>query len=91
MDHLESNRIELPEDWWHTYVYVYFGWLSCGECEVEPDLEWIWEGVTADGENGVAQFTLIAVDRLKDLGWTIRDDGLCCPKCSGKKSPNSEP
>ena len=35
---------EFPEDYWHTYVYVNCGWLCCGQCEVEPDLKWAWEG-----------------------------------------------
>jgi hypothetical protein len=72
----------LPDDYWHKHVYVHFGWLSCSNCGMEPDLRSAWEGIDAEGEEGVALFTARAVERLKRDGWTMRDDGLYCSTCS---------
>lgn len=73
----------LPDDYWHIYVYVHFGWLSCGECNTEPDLQWAWEG-TSEGEAGVQQFTDRVVPHLKSAGWIIHDAALCCPDCAAR-------
>jgi hypothetical protein len=80
----QTARIQLPEDWWHTYVYVNFSWLYCEKCKVEPKLDWVWDKVTANGEEGAAQFTVRAVKHLKDSGWTIGEYGLHCPTCAAK-------
>jgi hypothetical protein len=71
----------LPDDYFHTFVYVNFGWLFCGNCEAEPDLQWAWDGITVEGEPAVDQFTIRAVEHLKKSGWIIQDDGLRCPLC----------
>ena len=75
---------EMPSDDWHSHVYVHFSWLNCEICDVEPDLEWAWEGLGL-GEKAVQIFTVRAVERLKAEGWLIYKnglDGLCCPKCA---------
>jgi len=75
---------ELPNDYWYTFVYVHFGWLCCGQCQTEPDLEWAWEGITAEGEDGVKLFTIRAVEHLKIAGWIMHEDQPCCPACAAK-------
>jgi hypothetical protein len=74
----------LPPDYWHTFVYVNFGWLCCGQCEVEPDLQWAWGGLKAEGEAAVEQFTIRAVEHLKNAGWIMHADQPCCPACAAK-------
>ncbi len=74
---------ELPDDYWHTFVYVNFGWLSCGKCDVEPDLRWAWpQGV--EGEQAAVVFAIRAVEHLKAAGWIMHDDQPCCPECAAK-------
>jgi hypothetical protein len=75
------SGIDFPDDYWHTFVYVNFGWLSCGKCEREPDLGWAWNGISTTGEAGVAEFTKRAVEHLKTDGW-VMDDYLYCPECA---------
>src|SRR4051794_21998218 len=59
---------KLPEDYWHTFVYVNFGWLCCQNCESQPDIEGAWEGV-GPGEAGIELFAVRAVEQLKQDGW----------------------
>jgi hypothetical protein len=74
----------LPDDYFHTYIYVHFSWACCELCKAEPNLEWAWEGVTAKGEAGVQEFTIKAVERLKAEGWVMRGDELLCPQCAAR-------
>lgn len=75
---------QLPEDYWHTFAYVHFGWLCCAQCEVEPELQWVWDGVTSEGEAGIEQFTIRAVEHLKNAGWMMHEQQPCCPSCAAK-------
>jgi hypothetical protein len=77
----------MPDDYWHTFVYDNFDSLACSDCEQEPALQWAWKGVE-DGEFGVQQFTIRAVNRLRLSGWTLRDGFLRCQECSVKNSLN---
>ena len=74
-------EIDLPGDDWHAHVYVHFGWLCCGKCKLEPELQWAWAGLGC-GEACVAIFAKRAVEHLKSAGWIMRDDELCCPTCA---------
>jgi hypothetical protein len=77
-----SEGRKLPDDEWHTHVYVHFSWLECAGCGVEtPKLDWAWEG-TASGEPGVAEFTIRAVRFLKNVGWRCENGALWCPACA---------
>jgi hypothetical protein len=80
--------VELPDDEWHSHVYVHCSWLACESCKAEPDLNWAWNGV-ASGEPGVATFTIRAVDFLKDDGWQIDDGSLWCPACASIRFPKT--
>jgi hypothetical protein len=75
---------ELPEDDWHTFVYVHFSWLACGQCQLKPDLEWAWEGIEAKGEEAVRLFTIRTVEQLKKAGWVMYNDEPCCPACAAR-------
>jgi hypothetical protein len=75
----------MPDDDWHTYVYVHFSWLCCEKCGREPpSLEWAWKGVEP-GELGAKRFTVRAVEQLKAEGWTMQEE-LRCHECSSKNS-----
>jgi hypothetical protein len=62
----------LPDDYFHTYIYVHFSWACCELC------------ITAKGEAGVQEFTIKAVERLKAEGWVMRGDELLCPQCAAR-------
>ena len=84
MTEAQKSTSELPDDYWHTFVYVHFGWLCCGQCEAQPDLEWAWDGITAAGEASVAQFTIRAVEHLTNTGWVMHKEQPCCPACAAR-------
>jgi hypothetical protein len=81
---------KLPADYWHTFVYVHFSWLACGQCKKEPDLEWAWQGIIAEGEAGVQQFTDRVVPHLKSAGWIFHDAEPCCPECAAMQGFTDE-
>jgi hypothetical protein len=81
---------KLSDDYWHSYVYVNFSWLGCGECNTDLDVEWAWDGITAEGEAGVQQFTNRVVPHLKSAGWIIHDAALCCPACAARLGVTDE-
>lgn len=83
----EGPAPELPEDDWHSHVYVHFSWLECAVCNLEPELEWAWDGVSS-GEQGVVEFSIRAVNHLKDARWQILDGGIYCPTCAASLFPN---
>ena len=79
---------ELPSDYWHSYVYVNFGWLCCARCEVEPNLAWAWDGLES-GERGAQLYAIRVVPHLLDAGWMMRNDLPYCAACAallGKSS-----
>lgn len=79
----EMPNTELPDDDFHSHVYVHFGWLCCDHCKTEPDLEWAWEGL-GPGEASVQVFAARAVQRLKADGWIMYNDGPLCPTCAAQ-------
>jgi hypothetical protein len=81
---------KLPDDFWHTFVYVHFGYFCCGRCGIEPDLEWAWEGLTANDEAGLVQFTNRVVPHLKSEGWIVLDAQPRCPLCAAKNSASAK-
>jgi hypothetical protein len=76
---------ELPEDDWHTYVFVC---LACYcECNAEADLQWACDDLPADGTPDAAiLFTIRAVEYLKREGWQMIDNQPYCPICAAKRA-----
>jgi hypothetical protein len=73
---------ELPQDEWHTFVYVFLTAVCCSKCETEPDLMWAWDGIEATGEAAAEIFALRAVEHLKAAGWVMHEGRPCCPACA---------
>ena len=75
----------LPDDYWHSFIYVHLDWLSCGTCKNEPDIEWAWRNIDA-GKIAAQVAVIRIVERLKADGWTMYRDELCCPDCAAKRA-----
>ena len=80
---------ELPEDNWHTYIFVSLAcYCDYPQCNAEADLEWAWDGLE-DAPNSATIFTIRAVEYLKREGWQmIGDYETYCPKCVAKRAKN---
>ncbi len=71
-------------DFFHTWVYVNYDWLSCRTCGARPDVRLAWQGIDRDGgEAAIVLFTKQAVKQLIAAGWEMRAEKLLCPECAG--------
>ena len=81
-----NSSEDLPEDDWHTYVYVFLDATCCTECGLEPDIMGAWDNVPS-GEAGVVVYAIRVVKCLKDAGWQMRHKFPWCPDCAAKLFP----
>jgi hypothetical protein len=80
-----SGLPELPDDAFHTHLYLFLDGTECGKCGCRPNLLWAWEGV-APGERGAMQYAIRAVEYLKREGWQMSDAlHPFCPKCAAER------
>ena len=87
-----SERLDafekLPEDDWHTHVFVFLDATCCTECGLDSNLRWAWENLPSD-RDAADVFTNRAVKFLRDAGWQMHDGFPWCPECAAKRFPNS--
>jgi hypothetical protein len=72
---------EMPDDWWHTWVFVNFSWLACLSCDLRPDTDWAWNDLPPD-EDAAIVATKRIVPRLISEGWEMHDQIMLCPDCA---------